>query len=210
MLRTRVKICGITRMVDAETAITAGVDALGLVFYPRSPRYIEPLQAAKMVRSLGPFVTWVGLFMNASSKEIARVMETVALDMLQFHGTESPEACEQFGMRYIKASGIQGLEDPVAFAEHYSNACGILIDSHAGGEAGGTGQTFDWEVLPDRFPKPLILAGGLHPSNVAAAIRQRQPYAIDLSSGVEAAPGIKDPELIQALMQEVKRVDCET
>ena len=203
----RVKICGITSTTDALNAANAGADALGFVFYAKSPRYVTPEQAAEICQALPPFVTSVGLFMNADAKQVRATLDTVSLDLLQFHGSETPEFCRSFGRPYIKALGIQGLVDFAEQADQYPDALGILVDSHALGKAGGTGQTFDWKLLPKNYSKPIILAGGLNPENIAEAVRETSVYAVDLSSGVESSPGIKSKAKIDALMREVKHVE---
>lgn len=203
----RVKICGITSVTDALNAANAGADALGFVFYAKSPRYVTPEQAAEICRALPPFVTSVGLFMNADAEQVRATLDIVSLDLLQFHGSETPEFCRRFGRPYIKALGIQGLVDFAEQADLYPDALGILVDSHALGKAGGTGQTFDWKLLPKNYSKPIILAGGLNPENIAEAVRETSVYALDLSSGVESSPGIKSKAKIDALMREVKHVE---
>lgn len=203
----RVKICGITSITDALNAANAGADALGFVFYAKSPRYVPPEQAAEICQSLPPFVTSVGLFMNADAEQVRATLDVVSLDLLQFHGSETPEFCRSFGRPYIKALGIQGLVDFAEQADQYPDALGILVDSHALGKAGGTGQTFDWKLLPKNYSKPIILAGGLNPENIAEAVRETSVYAVDLSSGVESSPGIKSKAKIDALMREVKHVE---
>ena len=203
----RVKICGITSTTDALNAANAGADALGFVFYAKSPRYVTPEQAAEICQALPPFVTSVGLFMNADAEQVRATLDAVSLDLLQFHGSETPEFCRSFGRPYIKALGIQGLVDFAEQANQYPDALGILVDSHALGKAGGTGQTFDWKLLPKNYSKPIILAGGLNPENIAEAVRETSVYAVDLSSGVESSPGIKSKAKIDALMREVKHVE---
>lgn len=203
----RVKICGITSTTDALNAANAGADALGFVFYAKSPRYVTPEQAAEICQALPPFVTSVGLFMNADAEQVRATLDAVSLDLLQFHGSETPEFCRSFGRPYIKALGIQGLVDFAEQADQYPDALGILVDSHALGKAGGTGQTFDWKLLPKNYSKPIILAGGLNPENIAEAVRETSVYAVDLSSGVESSPGIKSKAKIDALMREVKHVE---
>jgi len=203
----RVKICGITSITDALNAANAGADALGFVFYAKSPRYVTPEQAAEICQALPPFVTSVGLFMNADAEQVRATLDAVSLDLLQFHGSETPEFCRGFGRPYIKALGIQGLVDFAEQADQYPDALGILVDSHALGKAGGTGQTFDWKLLPKNYSKPIILAGGLNPENIAEAVRETSVYAVDLSSGVESSPGIKSKAKIDALMREVKHVE---
>ncbi len=207
--RTRVKICGITRIEDARASVLAGADAIGLVFYPKSSRFLSIHQAIEIVQAIPAFVTVVGLFKDARPSEIEAVLERVPLGLLQFHGDECPADCGAYAIPYIKAIGMFGNTNLQAYADTYADAAGLLLDSHAVGEAGGTGQTFDWSMLPDNFDRPMILAGGLNPSNIAEAIHTANPYAVDLSSGVESAPGIKDADKIVVLMQEVRRADNE-
>jgi phosphoribosylanthranilate isomerase len=209
--RKRVKICGITSIEDAQTVCDAGVDAIGLVFYEKSPRNVSIQQAKAICESLPPFVTSVGLFLDAPKEFVESVLAEVSLDLLQFHGSEQADYCESFKRPYIKAIGMQGINDEAefnSFADEYPRAKGFLVDSHAAGKAGGTGQTFNWENLPRSCNKPIILAGGLNPENTADAIKIDDIYGIDLSSGVESSPGIKDPQKIQQLMTEVYRVQC--
>ncbi|MDT8310639.1 MAG: phosphoribosylanthranilate isomerase [Methylophaga sp.] len=201
-MRTRVKICGITRRQDAEIAIEIGVDALGLVFYAPSPRAVTLAQAAEICRGLPPFVSLVGLFVNAEAADIKATLEQVPLDLLQFHGDESAQYCQQFAKPYMKAVRMQQSEDLQRAVKTYQQANAILLDSFQTGVPGGTGQTFDWSMIT-AIDKPLILAGGLTAENVAAAIRQIRPYGVDVSGGVEAAKGIKSNEKIRAFMQEV-------
>ena len=209
MLRTRVKICGITRVEDALAVVDAGVDAIGLVFVERSARNVSLEQAAEIAGVVSAFVTITGLFVDPEPEEVESVLRSVPLGLLQFHGSEPANECRRYGLPYIKAAGIKGLADFDAFAAEYDDAVGLLIDSHGAGEMGGTGETFDWRDFPKESDRPLILAGGLTPDNVAAAIEAVEPYAVDLSSGVERAPGIKDAAKIRTLMKEVKRVDCQ-
>lgn len=203
----RVKICGITSMEDAHNACAAGVDALGFVFYEKSARYVTPEQAADICESLPPFVTTVGLFMNADDSQVKHTLSVISLDLLQFHGQETPDFCRSFHRPYIKAVGIDGLGNFADYADPFHDALGLLIDSHALGKAGGTGETFDWKLLPKNYSKPIILAGGLNPENIAEACRETDVYALDLSSGVESSPGIKSKAKIDALMREVKHVE---
>ncbi len=200
----RVKICGITSIPDALDVANAGADAIGLVFYPKSTRFVTAEKAAEICSALPPFITTVGLFLNAEASDVQETLSKVSLDLLQFHGHETPEFCRSFGKPYIKALGTDGLQDFATNADQYHDALGILIDSHVLGKAGGTGQTFDWKLLPKNYSKPIILAGGLNPDNVAEAIRETSVYALDLSSGVESSPGIKSKAKIDALMREVK------
>ncbi len=208
-MRTRVKICGITRPEDGRVAARLGVDAIGLVFYEKSPRNVSIQQAREVCDALPAFVSVVSLFMNPQQSLVDAVLEQCPIDVIQFHGTESAEFCASFARPYIKALGMA---DGVALGEQiaqYKAAHGILLDSHATGAAGGTGETFDWEIIPPAYRESIILAGGLNPDNVAEAIQRVKPFAVDLSSGVEASPGIKDEALVTRLMNEVKRIDCE-
>jgi phosphoribosylanthranilate isomerase len=207
MKRTRVKICGITRVEDAVSAVYAGVDAIGLVFYAQSPRYVTVEQAQKIVAAIPPFVSVVGLFVNASKSEIEAVLSKVRLDILQFHGDESPQdcnqVCEQIKMPYYKAIRIKAYTNLVQYSVEFECAKALLLDAHSESAFGGTGQTFDWNLIPKSLTKPVILAGGLTAENVASAIRQVQPYAVDVSGGVELTKGIKDAAKIAAFMQGV-------
>lgn len=206
-MRCRVKVCGITSVADALRVSAAGVDAVGLVFYPKSKRNLAIPQAAEICRALPPFVTRVGLFLDADAEFVNAVLAAVPLDVLQFHGSESPTYCRQFPRPYMKAVGMKGLADSggfAAYADRYPDAQGFLVDSHAPGAAGGTGETFDWTQVPQDYPKPIILAGGLNPDNVAAAIRASRVYAVDVSSGVESSPGVKDAALVEAFMRAVR------
>lgn len=203
-MRTRVKICGITRPEDALTAARAGADAIGLVFYPPSPRAVSISQAAEIVRRLPPFVSTVGLFVDALPEAVIEVLQTVPLDLLQFHGEESPEACGRFGRPYIKALRMRPDLDLAAMEQRYHQAVGLLLDSYQPGLPGGTGETFDWERIPDSMRQRIILAGGLSPDNVASAIARIRPYAVDVSGGVEREKGIKDEARISAFMRGVE------
>ena len=209
MPRTRVKICGITRGQDLDAAVAAGADAVGLVFHPASRRFVAAEQAAGLLAARPAFVTVVGLFLNAEPEWVRTVLRTVNLDLLQFHGTESPEYCRQFQRPYMKALGMEGQADVRPLARRYADAVALLLDSHAPGEAGGTGSVFDWSRIPAELGRPVVLAGGLGPHNVRQAVRLARPYAVDVSSGVESAPGVKSPALIHSFMQEVRRGDSE-
>lgn len=181
----------------------AGVDAIGLVFYPKSKRNLEIAQAAEICRAVSPFVTTVGLFLDAEAGFVREVLASVPLDVLQFHGSESPDYCRQFPRPYMKAVGMKGLAASGgfrAYADCYPDVQGFLVDSHAPGAAGGTGETFDWTQVPQDYPKPIMLAGGLTPENVAQAIRTSRVYAVDVSSGVESSPGVKDAGKVAAFM----------
>ncbi|AQZ95926.1 phosphoribosylanthranilate isomerase [Halopseudomonas phragmitis] len=205
-MATRVKICGITRVEDARAAAAAGADAIGLVFYAPSPRAVEPARAAEIVRALPPFVTTVGLFVDAPAEQVRAVLEQVPLDVLQFHGDEPEPYCLQFGRPYLKAIRVRAGDDLNALAGQWPSASGILLDSFKPGVPGGTGLTFDWSMIPSERSWSLVLAGGLDASNVAEAVSRVKPWAVDVSGGVEAAKGIKDANKINAFVHEVKRV----
>ncbi|MDN5848644.1 MAG: phosphoribosylanthranilate isomerase [Nitrococcus sp.] len=205
-MRTRIKICGLTRPDDALAAAQLGVDAVGLVFYERSPRRLSPHAACDIVAALPPFVTVVGLFLDAPAAMVEEVLARVALDLLQFHGAEGHAYCARYHRPYIKALPMGAGIDPVTYARAYPDAAGFLLDSNRIGQAGGSGRTFNWELVPRALGRPIVLAGGLHPGNVAQAILATRPWAVDVSSGVEAAPGVKDPELMSAFVREVARV----
>jgi len=209
--RTRVKICGITSVEDARYACATGANAIGLVFYQKSPRNVTIQQAKSILDSLPPFVTSVGLFLDAEADFVESVIAKAPLDLLQFHGTETPDYCDSFSTSYIKAIGMADIKNESEFSQisqNYPNAKGFLIDSHATGAAGGTGKTFDWKNVPQNQQKPIILAGGLNPENIADAITQNNLFGVDISSGVESTPGKKDHEKIRKLMTEVNRVQC--
>lgn len=207
--RTRVKICGITRVEDALVVCRHGVDAIGLVFYAKSPRNIEIEQAREICAALPAFVTVVALFKDADEALVRSVIDAVPIDLLQFHGSETEAFCLQYSKPYIKAVGMIGQKDVAAFASQYPASRGLLLDSHAIGEDGGSGHVFDWGTIPEQIRNQITLAGGLNADNVAQAIEQVRPFAVDISSGVESSGGIKDEALIKAFMNEVKRVDCE-
>lgn len=209
MIRTRVKICGITRPEDALAAARAGADAIGLVFYPPSPRAVTRERAREIVQALPPFVSVVGLFVNARPAEVRAVLEAVPIDLLQFHGDEAPEECRRYGRPYIKAVAMAPGVDLQAATRRYADAAGLLLDTHREGVRGGTGEAFDWSRIPPELDKPVILAGGLTPENVAEAVRRVRPYAVDVSSGVEASKGIKDAARIEAFVRGVNSVDSE-
>lgn len=206
MSRMRTKICGITRPEDGQEAARLGVDAIGLVFYPPSPRHVSLDQARAIVAALPPFVTVVALFVDPSVAEVEAVLHAVPVDVLQFHGEESPDFCRQFARPYLKAVRVRPSLDLLQYAAHYAGARGLLADAFVPGMAGGTGATFDWSLLPPNLPLPLILSGGLDPSNIAAAVAAVCPAAVDISSGVESAKGIKDPALMAAFIGAVQHV----
>ncbi len=204
--RVRVKICGITRPEDALDAARHGADAIGLVFYRKSPRAVTVAQARRIAEAMPPFVAKVGLFVDPEESLVHEVLSQVPLDLLQFHGDETPQACARYGRPFIKA--IQMREDVqlARVAEQYHMAAGLLLDTYVDGVQGGTGQAFDWKRVPRRLAKPVILAGGLTPDNVAKAISLARPYAVDVSGGVEQSKGIKDPEKMAAFMRGVCNV----
>ena len=202
----RIKICGITRVDDALAAAQAGADAIGLVFHPGSPRAVGIEQARTIVAALPPFVTTVGLFVDAEQATIQAVLAQVPLDLLQFHGDEPDDFCQGFNRPYIKAVRVRPGDDLNALAAKWPGACGILLDSYKPGVPGGTGETFDWSMIPSQRSWRLILAGGLQAQNVRQAIDQTAPWAVDVSGGVEANKGIKDIAKINAFIHEVKRV----
>jgi len=206
--RTRVKICGITRVEDGLAAVAAGADAIGLVFYPPSPRAVTPAQAEAICAALPPFVAAVGLFVDADSEQIARVLAQVPLTALQFHGNEAPLDCERFNRPFIKALRMRDETDVVAELERFARAQALLLDTYKAGTPGGTGESFDWQRIPAAVAGRIVLAGGLNPDNVAAAVQQVRPYAVDVSGGVESAPGIKDHARVRAFIDAVRRADA--
>ena len=207
MSRTRVKICGITREQDLEAAVSAGADAVGFVFYPKSPRFLEPRRAAELVRAVPPFVARVGLFVNPDPSDLAEILAEVPIDLIQFQGDESPELCEQAGSPYLKVARMRAGLDLLEFARAYPSARGLLLDAYVE-SYGGAGQSFDWSMVPKNLPLPVIVAGGLTPDNVGLAIGQLRPWGVDVSSGVEAAKGIKDADKIAAFIAAVKKADA--
>lgn len=203
-MAVRVKICGITRLDDALHAVNAGADALGFVFYDKSPRHIAALQAEAICSALPPFVTRVGLFVDAPAEWVKSIVQTVSLDLLQFHGDETPAYCAQFGKPYLKAIRVQAATDLLECATDFDAACGLLLDAYVPGVAGGTGESFDWKLIPPGFPKPVVLSGGLTPANVREAVQQTCPWAVDVSSGVESGKGIKDPHKVAQFIANAK------
>jgi phosphoribosylanthranilate isomerase len=206
-VRTRTKICGITRVEDALSAAEAGADAIGFVFYAASARCIEAIEAAAIARALPPYVSKVGLFVNAPRSHVEDVLRLVSLDSLQFHGDETAALCASFEVPFIKAVRVRSGVDLLEYATEFATAQGLLLDAHVDGAYGGTGATFDWNLIPLRLPLPLILSGGLHPGNVGEAVRRVRPWAVDVSSGVESAKGIKDRTRITAFLKEVQNED---
>ncbi len=207
--RVRVKICGITRVEDALAAYNAGADAIGLVFYDKSPRAVNLEQARDIVNSLPPFLTTVGLFVNAEPELITSVLNKLSLDILQFHGDESHEQCIAYDKPYIKAIRMKSVTDLTAEISKYPDTMALLLDSYVEGLEGGTGQRFDWNLIPESLSKPVILAGGLNPDNVREAINIARPAAVDVSGGVEQEKGIKDVARMLAFIQEVNHADNE-
>lgn len=195
-MKIHTKICGITRSEDALTAAALGVDALGFVFFAGSKRAITPEAAKQIIQQLPPFVSAVGLFVNETAENIQKILQTVPLDILQFHGDESPEFCRQFHRPYLKAVRVRSADDVLDALARYDDARAVLFDAYVVGEYGGTGHAFDWTMLPDNLGARWILSGGLNVDNLAAALAQTGAVAVDVSSGVEAAAGVKSPELM--------------
>jgi phosphoribosylanthranilate isomerase len=209
-MRTRVKICGFTRVEDAVCAAGLGVDAIGLVFYPLSPRHVDVEQAARIVKALPAFVSVVALFVDEQEAKIREVLEQVAIDCLQFHGDETAEACRLYRKPYMKAVRVQSDMNIPALALHYHDAAGLLLDAYHSGVKGGTGSSFDWGLIPEHCGLPMILAGGLDVDNARRAVQTVRPYALDVSSGVEAKKGIKDALKMAAFIREVNEGDRTT
>lgn len=205
-MRTRIKICGLTRPQDVLAAVEAGADAIGFVFYSKSSRSVEIPLAKELVALLPPFVTSVGLFVNERAERVREVLDAVPLGLLQFHGDEDAAYCASFGRPWMKAARVRAGFDLVDYAARYPGTMGLLVDAWAEGYGGG-GEVFDWSLLPDDFPVPIVLAGGLNPANVGRAVECVRPWAVDVSTGVEAARGIKDRALIEAFIAGVKEAD---
>jgi phosphoribosylanthranilate isomerase len=203
-MAVRVKICGITRLQDLRAACDAGADALGFVFYEKSPRHLTIDAAAALVREVPPFVQAVGLFVDAEPAFIETVLQVVPLDLLQFHGNETPADCARFGRPYIKAVRVNRDTDLLKCAADFDAARGLLLDAFVPGVPGGTGERFDWSLIPANLPKPVILSGGLTPDNVADAVERVRPWAVDVSSGVEVTKGIKDAHKIAQFIAKAK------
>ncbi|MEW6292812.1 MAG: phosphoribosylanthranilate isomerase [Pseudomonadota bacterium] len=209
MHRTRIKICGITRNEDLAAAVSAGADALGFVFYPPSPRFLAAEAAALLARQVPPFVTRVGLFVNAEPATVRETLTQVPIDLLQFHGDEDAHYCEQFGRPYIKAARVRPNStrgDLLEFARAFQTAQGLLLDAWVDAY-GGAGQSFDWSLIPENLPLPMVLSGGLHADNVVEAVVKTRPWAVDVSSGVEFSKGIKDAAKIAAFVAAVRMAD---
>ena len=210
MSRTRIKICGITREADLDAAVAAGADALGFVFYAPSPRHVTTQRAAALVARVPAFVKTVGLFVNAEPDAVTAVLDQVPLDLLQFHGDENPGYCASFRRPWIKAARVKPGFDLLEYAQVFAGATGfsgLLLDAHVEGYGGG-GKAFDWSLIPPSLPQPVILSGGLHPGNVAEAVRRVKPWAVDVSSGVEAGRGIKDMQKIVDFIAGVRNADA--
>ncbi|MBK7017649.1 MAG: phosphoribosylanthranilate isomerase [Sulfuritalea sp.] len=210
MSRTRIKICGITREEDLDAAVAAGADALGFVFYAQSPRHVSPQRAARLVARVPAFVKTVGLFVNESTDVVAEVLNEVPLDLLQFHGDEDAGYCAAFRRPWIKAARVKQGFDLLEYARCFAGApgiAGLLLDAHVEGYGGG-GQAFDWALIPPSLPLPMVLSGGLNPGNVGEAIRRVRPWAVDVSSGVERAKGIKDMRKISEFIAGVRDADA--
>lgn len=203
-MAVRVKICGITRVQDLQDACDAGADAVGFVFYEKSPRRVSVETAAELVRAVPPFVHSVGLFVNAGPAFVEQVLAAVPLDLLQFHGDETPADCARFGRPYIKAVRVDAATDLLKYAADFDAARGLLLDAFVPGVPGGTGECFDWRLIPANLSRPVILSGGLTPDNVAEAVRRVRPWAVDVSSGVETAKGIKDARKIAQFIAKAK------
>ena len=205
-MRTRIKICGITRSEDVQSAARAGADAIGLNFYPPSPRFLSLDWARQLASEVPPYVSTVAIFVNPSAAEVYTVLERVRPAMLQFHGEETSVFCAQFGVPYVKACRVRPGVDLLEYLRPFSGAAGWLLDSHVE-EYGGVGESFDWSLVPSERSHPLVLSGGLSSDNVAAAVRRVRPWAVDVSSGVESSKGIKDPAKIAAFISEVRNAD---
>jgi phosphoribosylanthranilate isomerase len=203
-MRTRVKICGITNTADAEAVINAGADALGFIFYENSPRYVEIAVAAEISRAIPPFMMRVGVFVNPEEETVVRAIGECGLTMLQFHGDETPEFCTQFGLMSMKAFRIHGPETLRQIPQYHADA--YLLDAYSSTTLGGTGEKFNWNLAVEaqKFGKPIFLAGGLTPANVADAIRKVHPFGVDVSSGVERGPGKKDHAKVKAFIDAVR------
>ena len=206
-MKTRIKICGLTRDADVHAAVDAGADAIGLVFYPPSPRYIETAQAAALARAVAPFVSIVGLFVNADSRQVRETLAQVPIHLLQFHGDEDEAYCRQFDRPYVKAARVTAQMDLLQYAASYPSAQALVLDAFVDGYGGG-GKVFDWSLIPPNLSLPVVLSGGLDAGNVGAAIRRVKPAAVDVSSGVEAGKGIKDAEKIRAFVAAVRSAEA--
>jgi len=204
--RTRIKVCGLTREADVDAAVEAGADAIGFVLYPRSPRAVDAERAAVLARRLPPFVTPVLLYVNATPAELAAGLQAVPQALLQFHGDETPAQCDAAGRPYLRAARMAPGYGLLDFAARFRNACALLLDAHVEGYGGG-GEVFDWSAIPPDVPCPVVLSGGLRPANVADGVLRVRPWAVDVSSGVESAKGIKDAVLMRRFCQAVRAAD---
>ncbi len=204
-MSVRVKVCGITRAEDAVSAIKFGADAIGFVFWAKSTRYVTPEQAQQIAAEIPAFISIVGVYVDPTPDWVKETAQAANITLCQFHGDESAKFCEQFSIPYIKAIRVREGLDLIQYAQQHQNAKGLLLDTYTPNMPGGTGHVFDWGLVPQDLPLPLILSGGLHADNVAMAIKQTRPWAVDVSSGVEAAKGIKDEKKISAFMQGVKK-----
>jgi phosphoribosylanthranilate isomerase len=207
-MRTRVKICGITSAADGSSAARQGADAIGLIFYPPSPRLVTPARAAEIVASLPPFVARVAVFVNPAPEDVRAVIAACRPSLLQFHGEEPPEFCRAFDVPYVRAVRVRPGVDLLESLAAYGDAAGWLLDAYRDDLYGGTGEAFDWRLIPARLARPVILSGGLDPGNVGEAIRRVRPWAVDVSSGVESAKGVKDERLIAAFVAGVSNADA--
>ncbi|MFH7044093.1 phosphoribosylanthranilate isomerase [Paucibacter sp. JuS9] len=205
---TRIKICGLTREADVDLAVEAGADAIGFVFYERSPRYVSPARAAELARRLPPFVTPVGLFVNASPALLAQGLAALPNMLVQFHGDETPADCRAPGRPFLRAARMEPGFDLLDFAHQFSEASGLLVDAHVEGYGGG-GKVFDWSLLPTNVPRPVVLSGGLHAGNVIEGILRVRPWAVDVSSGVEEAKGLKSAALMRQFCDAVRQADAQ-
>ena len=206
--RTRIKICGLRDPEHARLAADEGADAVGLVFYGKSPRFVRAAEAARIAATLPPYVAAVGLFVDAPAEEVRSVLEHVPLDLLQFQGDEPPEFCASFGRPYVRAVRMEEGVDLLEYGRRFNSAKALLLDAHVPGLPGGTGRVFDWKRVPRNLPIPLILSGGLDAGNVADAIREVRPWAVDVSSGVESSRGVKDPAKIVEFIRSARREDA--
>ena len=204
MTAPRIKICGITRIEDALAAAQLGAHAIGLVFFAGSPRAVTPQQARDIIAALPPFVVPVGLFVNADVQAVRATIAAAPVQLLQFHGDETPQYCAGFGLPYLRAVRVRPGVDLLQYAREFHAARGLLLDAYVDGVHGGTGATFDWSLIPRDLPVPVVLSGGLHAENVAEAVRRVRPWAVDVSSGVESAKGIKDVRKMEAFMTGVR------
>lgn len=206
---TRIKCCGMTRVEDALLAARLGADAIGLVFTARSRRQVTLARACEIVAALPPFIATVALFMDDGAALVRQVIDEAHPALLQFHGGESDGWCAQFGRPFLKAIAMGEGASALPRLHDYPRAAGLLLDGHAAGEAGGSGKAFDWSLLPGDLAQPVVLAGGLHAGNVGDAVRAARPWAVDVASGVESAPGIKDPARLEAFIRAVRATDAE-